>query len=415
MALSVSSCQRQDNQDGSSLVSLQTIDRNGFNETISTKERLKSYENRNYLESQPYKKVMRNFEKNCKGLQKTIVTSYHDNGQIEQYLEVENGRARGEFKQWYPNGNLKIEAQVLEGIGDLTESCMETWVFDGQCRAYQDNGRLEAIISYEKGELSGESTYFYPNGSLRKKTPFVKSKIHGTEIHYDEGGSEVGFFQFQNGKKEGKSIYQGSRFCPKFEEFYSAERLETGKYFDSKGNLVSAIRNGQGIQTVYLNGKLAKQYEFKDGRQSGKVYVYNPRGFLENEYFVKKDKKHGEEWVYYPALETSKKPKLLLTWYEGSLHGRVKSWYPNGQLESEKEIQNNQKNGVATAWYKNGSLMLIEEYEKDKLMKGSYRKIGDKNPVSKIEQGEGFASIYDADGFFVKKIQYQKGLPVENQ
>ena len=28
---------------------------------------------------------------------------------------------------------------------------------------------------------------------------------------------------------------------------------------------------------------------------------------------------------------------------------------------------NNQKHGIASAWYKDGSLMLIEEYEKDQL------------------------------------------------
>ena len=44
------------NSKESKLVSLQIIDRNGFQETVSAKERLELYEKTNFLESQPYEK-----------------------------------------------------------------------------------------------------------------------------------------------------------------------------------------------------------------------------------------------------------------------------------------------------------------------------------------------------------------------
>jgi hypothetical protein len=55
--------------------------------------------------------------------------------------------------------------------------------------------------------------------------------------------------------------------------------------------------------------------------------------------------------------------------------------------------------------------MLMEEYDNDILVKGSYLKKGDKQPVSKVENGKGIATIYDSRGHFQKKITYEKGIP----
>jgi hypothetical protein len=55
--------------------------------------------------------------------------------------------------------------------------------------------------------------------------------------------------------------------------------------------------------------------------------------------------------------------------------------------------------------------MLMEEYENDLLMKGSYYKKYEKKAVSKIENGSGVATLYDKEGKFLKKITYEKGLP----
>ena len=55
--------------------------------------------------------------------------------------------------------------------------------------------------------------------------------------------------------------------------------------------------------------------------------------------------------------------------------------------------------------------MLVEEYENDLLIKGSYYKKGDKKIVSRIDSGKGTASLYSSDGFFLKKVLYEKGKP----
>jgi antitoxin component YwqK of YwqJK toxin-antitoxin module len=83
-------------------------------------------------------------------------------------------------------------------------------------------------------------------------------------------------------------------------------------------------------------------------------------------------------------------------------------------MESQREINNNKKQGSSFAWYKNGNLMLVEEYENDLLIKGSYYKRGDNKAVSKVESGKGVASLYTSEGIFFKKVSYEKGKPQLN-
>ena len=415
-ALMVASCSRR-TEEPQKLVSLQFLDRNGFSETISTPDRLDRYKQANFLEPQPYTKIVRLFQRNKEGKTTSAITSYHDNGQIWQYLEVANGRAKGLYKEWYPSGVVKIVAHLIEGIGDVAMECMDSWVFDEESTAYDEKGKLTAKFFYEKGDLSGKALFYYPDGNIRKTTPYVKNELHGDEIYYAEDGEKIGKFSYQHGLKHGKSTYQGCKKCQKFSEEYKQGLLLSGVYYNFDGRVMSKIVEGHGLQTIYEEGRLGTQYEFKGGKREGKVYLYYPGETLQSEYSLKENVKHGEEWVYFEnqnIKQNALRPKICFNWYEGKLQGRVKTWYPDGVLESEREMYNNKKSGPASAWYKNGSVMLIEEYENDILVKGLYMKKGEKSPVSTVENGEGVVTLYDQDGYFLKKINYHKGIPVED-
>jgi antitoxin component YwqK of YwqJK toxin-antitoxin module len=130
-------------------------------------------------------------------------------------------------------------------------------------------------------------------------------------------------------------------------------------------------------------------------------------------YVVRDDIKHGEEVINYdaPKLQQVLKPKISVTWYDGKVQGPTKTWYTNGIQESQKEMSNNKKNGHSTAWYNDGSLMMIEEYEQDKLVRGEYYAKGEKFPVSMIIDGKGIVTRFDADGTFLQRITYKSGKP----
>ncbi len=401
------------------LVSINIIDRNGLTETVSSKDRLDNYKNVNFLSHQPYTKVLRVFAKDKEGTATSQITSYHPNGQVKQYLEVENGRAHGSYAEWHANGKMKLSAFVIQGIPDIDERSELTWLFDGTSRAWDEEGRLLTAIFYKKGELADTSRYFHPDGSVAKEIPYVNGEMHGAVKCFYPGGALAEITHFAAGVLAGDSetYWPDTRLACK--EFYEKGLLKQGAYYTKNGELVASIAEGTGKRCVFDENGPREFHEWKNGKAEGEVVILTSNNFVITRYFIKNNEKHGSELRYYPPPPFTKtgegqpQPKLVIEWYEGKIHGLVKTWYDNGIQESQREMSNNLKQGIFTAWYRDGSLMFIEEYEKDKLVRGEYSKKDTGTPISKVEKGKGEAYVYDGDGNFCKKIRYTDGKPIE--
>lgn len=415
LLLSVS-CQQRIEQSGSTLVSMQIIDRNGFSETIGSKERLTPYKKVDFLSAQPYQKVVRVFSKNNEGKSSSTLTTYHPNGHICEYLDIVDGRAHGKYRRWHANGTLNIDLNVLDGTADIGPVAQKSWLFDGKATIYDETGGVTAKIFYNKGVLDTPSLYYHPNGHLQKRSPFVSGSLHGIEEIFDPEGKLIEKRTFQCGKQEGLSIGYWGNETIQFEEEYTNDLLHTGSYFNPKGERVSSIEKGTGFKALFnpQSGALAELHEFTGGSPDGIVKIFNKEGALAHSYRVKDGMKHGEEWEYYPSTDPQEppKPKLMVTWSEDMLQGAVKTWYPHGVQESSREMHQNKKQGYSFAWYTDGSLLLSEEYNQDALVKGSYFEKGNKRPISKVEGGKGTVTLYDSEGKLCKKIPYDGGSPV---
>lgn len=394
--------------DARAIVSMQTVDRNGFSETISTKDRLAVYDTVDFLTSQPYEKVMRVYKKDSQGKSHAKLTSYHSNGGVWQYLEVIDNRAGGRFLEWHENGQKKIEGLVIEGIADLSEIAMQSWLFDKECNVWDEEGNLEASFLYEKGLLANEAIYYFPSGKVSKIIPYAKGLINGVLKGYDEEGNVIEEIHFKEGVKEGSATASWIYGLSKSQEQYHHGLLINGLYYNPEGELVAQIENGQGTKAEFEKAKLYKVTQYQNGVESGEVKLFSPNGALQCRYRISEGKKNGEEWEYY----ATEKPKLMLSWSNDQIQGMVKTWYKNGVLESQREMTGNKKHGLSLAYYNSGDPMLIEEYENDRLIKGSYFKKGENKAVSTIENGEGMATLYTPEGHFLKKVGYERSKPV---
>ena len=402
------------------LVNINIIDRNGLSETINSKERLKFYETTDFLTSQPYQKVLRVFGKDKDGAIRSIITSYHANGQVKQYLEVMNGRAQGQYVEWHPNGKKKLLGSIIAGIADVDVKAQLSWSFDGSCFAWNEEGIVLTQIPYVKGDLHGTARYFHANAALAKEVPYIKGAIDGEMKCYSPDSTLLESTHFSQGTLEGTSAGFWNADCPAWTEYFNDGFLQTGSYFDTKGILLSSVADGCGRRCIFDATGPHEFYEYIDGKPEGQVLVLENNKFLICSYFLKDGEKHGKETLYYskrPFLKNTDSPpvpKLSVDWYEGKIHGMVKSWYDSSVQESQREMSQNVKQGTLTAWYKNGNLMLIEEYEKDKLVRGEYLKKGESRPISRVEKGKGIATLFDCDGNFNRKVPYQDGRPVDD-
>ncbi|MBX7066999.1 MAG: hypothetical protein K1X28_07195 [Parachlamydiales bacterium] len=404
-------CHHTATVDTLSLIQIQ--DRNGLTETISNPDRLVSFQTVDFLTSQPYKKVLRVYKN--EGKNRSRLTTYHPNGLVHQYLEAEEMRANGSYREWFPNGQLKIEAKVIGGTADLATGSQEDWVFDSISHVWDEQGHLIASIPYEKGVLQGKSIYYYPNEQVQREAPFAKGKLEGNLIEYWPNGKMKSKTAYKRGLKEGESLgfFEEGGAC--WVEDHSDDRLRQGSYFNKRGEQIAQIVDGSGYAARFEEDGMSL-IEYRVGLPEGSVRKFNQQGELIRTFFAKNGLKQGEELEYYRPSEVegaSPCPKLSIQWNESRIHGCVKTWYNNGQLQSQREYSRNQRVGPSLAWYRDGSLMLYEEYEDGRLISGQYYKLQKKEPVSSVSNGNGLATLFDEKGAFIRKINYQKGKPVD--
>ncbi|WP_068467580.1 toxin-antitoxin system YwqK family antitoxin [Candidatus Protochlamydia phocaeensis] len=394
------------------LTSIHIIDRNGFAETISNKDRLDQFQNVDFLKSQPYQKVLRIYARDSKGNIRSVVTTYYPNGNPKQFLEILNARANGNYYEWHENGVMSLSTRIIGGSPDVTTAAEKTWLFDGPSYAWDEDGKPAAEIFYSQGSLEGLSIYYHPCGQIWKRIPFCKNQIDGTVEIYKTNGEILQQISYSQGQKQGPAYRYWDMQHLASQEEYCQGKLTNGQYYDKQGNLIAEVKQGCGYRAVFGKDCVQELQSLQDGCLEGEVKVFNSLGQLKRIYHIKEGIKHGEEVEYYERSSSSApQPKLSFYWYEGKIQGLVRTWYPNGVVESQKEMANNARNGVLTAWYRDGSLMMIEEYEKDQLIRGDYFRKGEKIPVSQVIQGKGTVTVFDADGHFVQKISYANGKP----
>lgn len=389
------------------------IDRDGLNETIRTADRLQKYEQVDFSKPQPYQKVTCIYKRDFQGNVFSTTRVYHPNGQPKQYIEAVNSQALGTYREWHPNGTLKVEAAIVGGSPDLNISAEKTWQFDGISKAWDENGVLLAEIQYLKGVLSGFTTHYHPNGKVWKSIPFSNNLIDGTFIIFLDNGEIFQKGEYKNGLKHGLSYRYWNGGAVAAEESYNQGRLMKADYYDFNDNLIAQIENGNGLRATFGKDSLSELQEYKDGLQEGAVKIFARNGQLVRMHHMKNNLKHGEEIHYYPQKNTKGPllPKMSLMWIQGKLQGHAKTWFDNGVMENQREMSENEKNGLSTAWYRNGQLMMIEEYEEGKLKRGDYYRQGEKQPVSEVLDGKGIVTLFDHEGNFLRKVNYLNGKP----
>lgn len=395
------------------LVTIQTVDKNGFSETVSNRDRLANFEKVDFLQSQPYQKVMRVFSRDEKGKSHAVITTYHSNGLVWQYLEISDGRANGFYREWHTNGTLKIELRVIEGVADLSEAAQMSWVFDGTSRVYDEEGRLKAEFPYQKGLLVGTATYYHPNGKIATIAPYRNNGLDGELLSYDEKGNLIVRTFYKEAKEHGSSEGYWENQTPRFIETCQDGKLLQGSYFSPEGILISSIEKGNGIKSIFEGKKVSMNVTYALGEPLGLVQLFRPDGSVKTAYHVRNGQKHGEECEYYPLGDTKEPaPKMKVQWHWDSIT-ETKTWYENGVQASQRAYHNNKKHGLCLSWYRDASPMSIEEYDQDRLTKGSYFEKGmSKLPISQVINGTGQAILYDADGHLLHKVTYEKGRPL---
>lgn len=401
------------------LNSIHLIDQSDMVQMITEKKRLKQWDRRNFEASQPYKKIMRTFDRDDQNRQRGVINSYYPSGQLMQRLEISDGRANGEYQEWFENGQRRLQAFVLGGTPDLTPQAQSDWLFEGKCIAWDDKGNKAAFIEYRGGLREGLEQHFWQNGSLRKILPYSAGLLNGEEKQFDENGQLRVLINYKDGQRQGQAMgYWPSSMRSWFEK-RDGNRLVYANYWDAKGRLLASIEAGEGWRIEFEKERVAEKQGYFNGIQKGPIEYFDEMGSLIRRAHFEQGELEGIDTEFFPLSQMvqdrsakSPIPHLQVTWRKGILQGPVRSWFSNGQLRSYHERVDNKREGICTSYYPNGQIKLLETYASDLLQEGNYFALDNFDAVSVVKKGFGTASFFDDQGLILNRVTYQGGMPI---
>lgn len=129
---------------------------------------------------------------------------YNDTGKLRVSANYKNGVLEGEFKAYYPNGNLQGEVNYVNGEmnGDFKEyhenkkirlsGSYKNSLQEGEWKSYLEDGTLESIINYKDGELHGIKEDYYKNRNVWTRQEFKNNDLDGVyEVYYENGNLQL--------------------------------------------------------------------------------------------------------------------------------------------------------------------------------------------------------------------------------
>ncbi|MFZ6052924.1 hypothetical protein [Halocola ammonii] len=306
------------------------------------------------------------------GLYKT----FHDNGTLSEMGMYEDGELNGELEGYFDTGQLRATMTFKDGkregsvkffykTGELErEFNMVGGELHGEMIDYYPSGQVSSRLVYEDGEREGESESFYPDGTLQQKTVYKDDEIEGPYVTYYQNGqvkssgnakdgSVAGAWKYfymdgsleetsdfsENGKINGESISYDLEERPyQIEEFKNGD-IKRITFLDEEGNEIASNKERRGeLTTEFYNyhRKVVSKGTFKDGERTG-TWQYFENGELEEE----------ENYV------------------DGDLHGPNTSWFPNGNIDIDREFKYGEATDYYLSKYRNDTVYAEGNYYKD--------------------------------------------------
>jgi hypothetical protein len=105
-------------------------------------------------------------------------------------------------------------------------------------------------------------------------------------------------------------------------------------------------------------------YRLKWNAPDGEYELYVDDTLRERAFM--KNSKKDSTWIYYYS---NGKPKLIMPYHKGKVHGEMIAYNENGSIRSKGTITNDKANGIRTYFYKSGKIERKDYYENGNLMK----------------------------------------------
>jgi len=308
------------------------------------------------------------------GIQTGRSTFYYANGNKESELDYAEGDKHGYGKFWYMHGQIRTEGWYQEG------STQGTWI------EYDELGVLKAKTTYRDNDMNGYREEYFPNGKINNIAHYTLGWIEDF-IQFDTTGKEINRNEFKFGNGKMRTVFINGKLAGEGEykygdldgpyKFYFPDGSVSTTQFYKKGLLDSTTRS------YYFGGKLATEGTYKLGDRIGTWKHYLENGKLE----------YTEEYV------------------DGQLHGKKIYYFENGKIDTETDYSEGDRHGWLKKYDETGAVVYNLKFHFDVPVAYTYMdKTGKLIPEIEIPGGNGKVKTYFQDGKVSAEFEYIDGL-----
>ena len=318
---------------------------------------------------------------------------YFPEGKVQQTISYNEGKKEGLSKEYDKNGNI---ISLLEYNNDFLVS----------------RERINRTDS--KGLKQGEWKEFYPGGNIKSEKTFKDDQLHGYYKEYDTRGKLVLTMQYENGSivkskvEDEPDIEIVNKYDDNGKLTYSGpyrNQVPVGvhRQYSADGKVTNSfIYNDNGLL-------LSEGIVDEGGNHNGKWKDYYPDGKVQAEGQYTDNRRTGI-WKFY---NTSEKLEQTGAYNTGRPDGLWKWYYDNGAILREEEYFQGQRDGTYTEYSETADIISQGSYT-DGERNGDWKhKSGDNTEAGKYIVGlrDGLWKSYYADGKLRFKGNYVQGNP----
>ncbi len=266
----------------------------------------------------------------------------------------------------YPDGSVRIERQ-------MTQDAQGNYVNHGAFTEYDPKGRILRSGEYGNGKLNGRWVQNFDAGQQglfsgpfekQYQGPFVseatfsEGKLHGAWIIRSASGRKIVQWQFDNGVRQGKSTWWYPNGAIRREVYYKNGQPDGDLVeYNPDGKIrarFSFIEGRQIVPEVEWCGPGQRSYEghYLLGAVTSTT-VYDWWNDIVHSDPIRGQPaklKHGPWTAWYPNGQV----KVRGSYDMDAPTGKFTWWYENGQKQAEGQYAQGQKSGKWLTWHING-------------------------------------------------------------
>jgi len=218
-----------------------------------------------------------------KGIPDGVRREYSADGKVEKSYLFSNGmlmgegivdddgRKQGAWKEFYESGALRAAGKYLNSKPV------------GEWKYYFEDKTIEITGSYtQKGEKDGEWRWYYPNGNLLSKETYSEGLLDGENFSLSIEGDTLECGKFVEGQEEGKWYYVNDSV--RMEGSYSDGKKEgIWKVYHANGKVKWSLSYSNNefdgrVTEFWENGVKKMESFYIDGLLNGNEYKYDEEG-----------------------------------------------------------------------------------------------------------------------------------------